>query len=238
MNTKEILKGLAVAIGLILMVSYLFYENLIASIFLSPYIIIHMKKYRERLKKQRKEKLAKEFCDTLQSVKSSLASGSSIENAFRESRREVVMINGKDCYMLPEINNMINQMSVNIPLEAIIDDFGKRSKVEDIVLFAEILKYAKRSGGNIIGIITKTIDTINTKNDVKNDIKILVSGKTYEKNIMSIMPFFMILYLKMSSKSMITPLYHNLAGILVMTVCLIIYLIANRISEKILDIEV
>lgn len=148
------------------------------------------------------------------------------------------MINGKDCYMLPELNNMINQMAVNIPLEVILDDFGRRSKVEDIVLFSEILKYAKRSGGNIIGIITKTIDTINSKNDVKSDINTLISGKNYEKKIMSIMPFFIIIYLKLTSKTMLTPLYNNLAGILVMTVCLGIYLIANHIGEKILDIEV
>ena len=200
--------------------------------------MIHMKKYKEKLKNERKEKLSKEFCDVLQSVKSSLASGNSLENAFRDSGRELVMIHGRDCYMIKELTNIVNQLSVNIPLEIIIEDFGKRSQIEDIQLFSEILKYAKRSGGNIIGIITKTIDTINAKNNVKTDIDTMISGKKYEQKIMNIMPFFIIVYLKMSGGTMLDPLYGNLIGIIVMTVCLLVYMAAIQLAAKILDIEV
>lgn len=230
--------GITTAIAIILTVSYLFYESFFAAIFLSPYIILHMKKYKERLKNKRKETLAKEFSDVLQSVKSSLASGSSLENAFRDSGREIVMVYGKDCYMIKELTNIVNQLSVNIPLEVIMEDFGNRSQVEDIQLFSEILRYAKRSGGNIIGIITKTIDTISSKSSVKADIDTMISGKKYEQKIMNIMPFFIIVYLKISGGSMLDPLYGNLLGIIVMTICLLIYMAAIYLAEKILNIEV
>ena len=55
---------------------------------------------------------------------------------------------------------------------------------------------------------------------------------------MSMVPGVMILYMQVTSSGFLDVLYHNLPGVLVMTGCLVVYLLAWRVSGKILQIEV
>ena len=55
---------------------------------------------------------------------------------------------------------------------------------------------------------------------------------------MSIMPFGIILYLKLTAREFIAPLYGNILGMSVMTVCLIVYVIADRWAKRIVNIDV
>jgi tight adherence protein B len=55
---------------------------------------------------------------------------------------------------------------------------------------------------------------------------------------MCVIPFGIILYLRISSGSFLSVLYHNPVGITVMTLCLSIYAFSYVISEKLIDIKV
>ena len=110
--------------------------------------------------------------------------------------------------------------------------------MEEISNFAEILAYAKRSGGNLIQIIKTTTDTISEKIDVKREINTIITAKQLEQNIMNYVPLGIILYMRLTSPEMFVKVYGNAAGITVMTICLLIYFAARVIAEKIVDIKV
>lgn len=55
---------------------------------------------------------------------------------------------------------------------------------------------------------------------------------------MNIMPFGMIIYLRITSPEFIEPLYGNLFGAAVMSVCLVVYAAAFMLGRKITDIKV
>ena len=55
---------------------------------------------------------------------------------------------------------------------------------------------------------------------------------------MNLVPFLIISYISMTSTGFFDVLYHNAVGIAIMTVCLVVYVAAYRLSEKIVDIEV
>ena len=57
----------------------------------------------------------------------------------------------------------------------------------------------------------------------------------YEQQIMNLMPMGIIGYIRLTNPSYFDPLYHNPFGIVMMTVVLVIYYLAYRMSEKILD---
>ena len=50
-------------------------------------------------------------------------------------------------------------------------------------------------------------------------------------------PFLIISYIELTNKNFFAPLYHNFAGTLVMTVCLLVYLATVKISGKIIDVR-
>ncbi len=51
-------------------------------------------------------------------------------------------------------------------------------------------------------------------------------------------PIFILIYLSLSSPGFLAPLYHNIFGIIVMTVLLLMYLAALMVIEHIIAIEI
>ena len=82
----------------------------------------------------------------------------------------------------------------------------------------------------------KIVAGINQRMEIKQEIETLVHGKKMESRVMSIIPFFILFYMDVTSKGYFDVLYHNLAGILIMTICLGIYIVAFLMSEKITEI--
>lgn len=66
----------------------------------------------------------------------------------------------------------------------------------------------------------------------------MISAKKMEQKIMNLVPFLIIFYIGTTSKGFFDVLYHNLVGVVVMTVCLVFYGAAWRFSKKIVEIEV
>lgn len=231
---------LAVLEGLILvaLIAHCFYDSYLAMLFLSPVIIVFVFYKREQLKIKRKEALRVQFKDMVMSISTNQKAGYSIENAFVEAYQDMKMLYGPNSDICKELDYMRRGLNNNIVLEDLLLSFGKRSGIEDIEEFAEVFMIAKRSGGNLTQIIQMTAMVIEEKIDVDQDIQVVISSKKMESNIMCCIPFGMILYMGASSPGFFDILYHNIGGILIMTVCLIIYGIAFILSRKITDITV
>ena len=59
-----------------------------------------------------------------------------------------------------------------------------------------------------------------------------------EQRVMVCIPLGIVMYLKLTSQGFVDVLYGNIIGIIVMTLCLIVYAAAVFISVKIVDIKV
>lgn len=55
------------------------------------------------------------------------------------------------------------------------------SKVEDIMYFAEIFRYAKRSGGDLMAVIKNTAQIIQQKEEVMSEVDTIISGKKWNR---------------------------------------------------------
>jgi len=230
----SVLKGILI----VLTISYLFYENLLYAIILMPYVHIFMKNSAKEIQRKRKQVLLNQFKDGMLAVSFSLNVGYSVENSFKEALGELVLLYGNKSDIVTEFRNINYRIDINENIEDVLDDFARKSSIEDILYFAEVFRYAKRSGGDLISIIRNTANTISEKIEAKNEIETVISGKQMEQKIMSIIPFGIILYLKLSSPEFIEGLYGNGIGFMVMTVCLVLYLLSYWLAQRIVRIEV
>ena len=203
-----------------------------------PYIFLHVKKGMERFRIKQQERIAVEFKDGMQAVVSALTAGYSIENSFRESLEELKMLYGTKTLIYKGFSRIVNRLNLNMNIEDAFDEFAKECGVEEIDIFAQILHYAKRSGGNLIDIIRSTTETISEKIDVKREIRTIISAKQFEQNIMNYVPIAIILYMRVSAGEMFEKMYGNVFGVIIMTVCLLVYFCARLLAEKIVDIKV
>ena len=237
MKRKEYLKEIGIYL-IFAVILYLFYRSFWSFILLPPAIIIYHHRNKKVIQKKMQELLGIQFKDALISLTSALRAGYSIENALSESQRQMKQLYGDDSPIYIEISKVISEITLGVSTEAALANFADRSQVDDIRTFSSVFTIARRSGGDLVEIIRKTSEDISAKTDTKNEIAVLVSSKKMEQNIMSVMPLAIILYVGIASPSMLSPLYGNILGILVMTVCLIIYAAAYYISKRIMNIEV
>lgn len=76
------------------------------------------------------------------------------------------------------------------------------------------------------------------KNETRKEIQVVLSAKKMEQNMMSLIPCLILLYVQTVSPGFLDAMYHNPAGIAIMTAALGVYLGAVVWGKKIVEIEV
>ena len=222
--------------GIVCLLAYFFYRSYVALMVLIPGIWFYRKENVKRFAKKRKTVLEQQFKETLVSVQTNLQSGYSVENAFKESYQYVVDLYGKKSDMAEELMWIKKGLSNGDTLEHLLLDLGRRCPQSALEDFANIYVIACKSGGGWTEVIVKIVAGINQRMEIQQEIETMIHGKKMESRIMCIIPFFILFYMDVTSKGYFDVLYHNLAGIMIMTVCLGIYIFAFLMSEKITEI--
>lgn len=70
--------------------------------------------------------------------------------------------------------------------------------------------------------------------EAKEEARTILAARRMEQRIMSLMPFCIVLYVKLGNPGYFDSLYHNLKGILIMSLCMGVYMAAWSLSERIL----
>ncbi|MDF2542592.1 MAG: putative rane protein [Herbinix sp.] len=220
------------------LIGILFYQHIIGILFLSPITYVYIKRKRKQCILDRKWQLNVEFRDGIISLLAALNAGYSIEHAFKEALEDLKLMYDEKSLIMKEFAYLVNQINMNITVEKALNDFAARSGAEDIINFSEVFSTAKRTGGDIIHIIKTTCNNIGDKIEIKREIKTLITAKKFEADIMKLIPLGIVGYLLLSSPEFLEPLYHNIAGVIIMTILLGCYLIAYQMTEKIMEIEI
>lgn len=216
----------------------LFYQSVIGALIILPFGIVFEKVNKRRLIEKRKRELSSQFVEFLQVIMTSLKAGSSLERAVLSARERLYSLYNRDSMIIKELISMESSLKMNIPIEDILYDFGKRSGIEDINQFAEVCKVSKRAGGNLIKVMDHTIRCITDKNEMEREITALISGKKLESKFMTAILPAILLYLNLSMHDMMDSLYNGAFGRIVMSAVLVCYGVCCLWFDKITDIKV
>lgn len=222
---------------LIGVVAYLFYENIIAYFALLLMLPVLYKKQKAELIKKKRSLIMKEFKEFCGILSNNLLVGYSFENSLVNSIKETKELFNKESYLVRELRVVINKLNINVPVEKAFLDFAKGTGVDEIIIFGEILNISKRSSGNIVDIVRKTVDSIADRIELKREIEVIFASKKFEQKVMNFIPFFIIVYVKLTSPGMLDIMYNSLIGRLLMTICLIVFIFALVLGEKITNME-
>lgn len=237
-SLKEWVLCLGQCVALWGMIDYVFYKSWWLMIGIVPIGFFFIKWKKKEYKKERRKRLNFQFKDALAAFGVALQAGYSVENALGAATRDLEKLYGTEDEILQEFHYMEAQIRISVPIEDLLLDFGNRCKVEDISNFATVFATTKRSGGDMIGVLRKTVSTLSDKIEVKKEIEATVAAKKGEQMIMSMMPFAIILYMQVTSPGFLQVLYGNALGVTVMSACLGIYFLAYWMGKRIVDIEV
>ncbi|MGN1165777.1 MAG: type II secretion system F family protein [Lachnospiraceae bacterium] len=237
-SRKQRLWMISKSMGVTVLTAWLYYRSLWAMCILWPMFLWYYRNLKVDNIQKRKAEFLLQFKEMIQSMASSLNAGYSVENAIRQTQKELLIMYPENERICIEMKQMVQQVYIHIPVEQIFEEFAKRVGLEDVRNFSNIFSTAKRSGGDMIAIIKNTTKQIGDKIDVKREIDTILASKQYEFRVMSAIPYIMIGYMTISFPEFMTCLYYNLAGIGVMSLCLCIYLGAYALGVKLVKIEV
>ena len=225
------------SVGLVLLAAYVFYDSFGAALILIPAGIFYMRDCMDLSEKKEREFLG-QFKDSIQAVAAGLKAGYSVENAIRGAGRDIEPLYGPDKRIRREFSLMTRQLDMNMSTGAVLDEFAGRTGQEDVENFVNVFAAAKKSGGDSIAIIRNAVQLISDRIDTEKEIRTMIASQKLEFDIMCVVPFAIILYMKATFGEFLGALYGNAAGVCVMTVCLLLYVAAYRTGRKIIRIEV
>ena len=238
LSKTEYCKGTLIYACFCAVVAFFFYKSAIAAVVMVPGIAVFMKYYRNGLKEKRNKKLLEEFSETLGSVSVNLRAGYSIENAFLEAYKDIKLFYGEKSLMAEEIMRIRRGLEINMTLEELVENLAERSGAEEIEMFSDVLKSAKRNGGNIAEVLTDTAERIRESICVDAEIENLMAEKKLEFRIMTVMPFVILIYLSVTSAGYFDVLYEGIFGRVFMTAALTTFAAALMLGRKIMRISV
>lgn len=226
------------AAAVIAAVLYLFYHSFWALLLLPGGLVMYRRMRKKDLMHERSDRLALEFKDMLESLTASMRVGYSMENALKECLQEMILMHGEHAPICQELKQMLSGFRLGFTAEQVFQEFAARSAVEDIETFAAVYSIAKKAGGDMVEILTRTSNNLAGRVETRNEIAVLISSKKLEQTIMTLIPVGIIVYMEVTSRGLLDPLYGNPLGVFIMTVCLGIYLAAIWIGRRIIRIEV
>lgn len=187
---------------------------------------------------RQKRALRTEFKDAILSLSANLKAGYAVENALRETGREMDTLYGSKAQITRYLQQIVRGLCNNLPVEQLMQQFAAETGLEEIREFADIFSIVKKSGGNLTEIITETAEVISEKIETEKEIQVMITAKQLELRIMNLVPFAIVFYISVTSQGFFDVLYHNIPGVLIMTGCLILYLAAWLLGRRLIRIEV
>ena len=133
---------------------------------------------------------------------------------------------------------MNQRVAHNLPIERLFLEVANKYRLEDMMQFAQLLEYGKRSGSNWKKIISLSVGRMSETFEAKQQIELMIAEKKMEQQIMNIMPLVILAFLQFSAWEYMSVLYHNWFGCICMSGFLIAYVVALLIAKEIMRIEI
>lgn len=191
----------------------------------------------EQIITKRKRMLKMQFRELLDSLETSVGSGKTVVDAFREAYEDLQILFTIDSYMVKELKIINEGLVNNLRIEDMLQNFGARSGIEDISSFSNVFDTVYRKGGNIKDVIKSTHQIITEKMEVEQQIETIVTSSKTEQKIMIAMPIALIGLIKMMSPEFAAN-FVTTTGIMATTAAIGIFVVAYYVGKIILDIKI
>lgn len=238
LSVKQYIFSLLIAWTGLGMIGMIFFKNIWLAGALAGLALFYPKMRRKALVEKRMHDLSMQFKQALYILASSLGAGRSIESAFFESHRDLEpLFPDENTDIRREFNAICRRLENGESIELILDDFGKRTGLEDIKSFADVFIICKRTGGNLVEVMRHTANIIGEKIAIQQDIAVMIAQKRFESKILSIAPLCFVAILSFTSPDYMAPLYEG-SGLLIMGGALLALIGCYMLSKKLMDIKV
>lgn len=190
----------------------------------------------QTLKKKRQNTLKKQFCDFASALTNALSGGMNMSDSLQAVYSDLRMQYAEDSLIVVEVQEIINGMNNNIPVETMFEDFAQRSGVADIESFATVFTTCYRTGGDLKSVVRRTTDIISEKMMISSEIETAITSNKMQMNIMNVLPIVIVLMMRLMS-AQFSESFSSLVGVVGLTITAGLTFASYKMGQKILDIK-
>ncbi len=188
------------------------------------------------LKNKRTEKLKKQFCDFAAALTNALASGMNMTDSLNAVYNDLQSQYSEEAYIVEEVREIINGVNNNIPIETMLEDFGVRSGVPDILNFSIVFATCYRTGGDIKSVVRRTTEIISEKIMISSEIETAITSNKMQMNIMNVLPIVIVLMMRMMSQEFANS-FGTIIGVIGLSITVALTIGAYKLGQKIMNIK-
>lgn len=188
------------------------------------------------LKNKRTEKLKKQFCDFAAALTNALASGMNMTDSLNAVYNDLQSQYSEEAYIVEEVREIINGVNNNIPIETMLEDFGIRSGVPDILNFSTVFATCYRTGGDIKSVVRRTTEIISEKIMISSEIETAITSNKMQMNIMNVLPIVIVLMMRMMSQEFANS-FGTIIGVIGLSITVALTIGAYKLGQKIMNIK-
>lgn len=225
-----------IGFGVAAIVIYVFFHNIPVMLAAGAVVAFLVQKVYENYKKKKRQKnLLIQFKDLLESLAASYSAGENTQAAFADAREDLISIYGENADIVKEVEQIVSGISNNFTVEKMLENFAKRSGLDDVESFYNVFEVANRQGSSLKQIIADSREIINDKIEIEMEIETMLTGNKNELNIMVLMP--LVIVLSMNGMGTMTINSNTSLNVLVKIGCLALFAGSYFMGRKITNIK-
>lgn len=237
MKPVECLAGGAMGVAAGAFVIMVFFRSYILALIAGLIMILPgIRKYQNFLKEKRRKVLLFQFRDMMESLTASYSTGKNTLGAFEDAYGDMIDIYGKKADIVNELKLIVDGIYNGLRVEDLLENFARRSHLDDIESFATIFEVSNEYGGNLKKVVGDTYRIISEKLEMEMEIKTLLTANQNELNIMMLMP--LVIMLTLSSMGSMSVIQNTPLNVLTKIIALALFGIAYVAGRKIIDVRV
>lgn len=192
---------------------------------------------REQIIVSRRNQLRNQFRDMLEGLTTSLGAGKNVTDSFLAVREDMAIQYDENAFIHNELQVIISGIENNKDIEDLIMDFGKRSGIKDIEMFANVFRISYRQGGNMKEIIRTTHGILKDKLEITEEIETVITSNKNELNVMMCMPIILIGLIKSMSPDFASN-FTSATGLISTTIAAAMFIGAYIIGKNVMKITI
>ena len=186
----------------------------------------------------RLQQLRLQFFDMLEAMSVAMRAGNPVLKALESARNDLVLIYSEKSDIIVELDIIVARFHNAVPLSKGFMDFAERSGLEDVASFASIYATIEGKSSRADEIVRETQQIISDKMEIEMEIDTLMTAAKNEVNIMLFMPLVILLVIGYAGAGFMDSIYTTLAGRLVATGGLVMFIISFLMARKFSSVQI
>jgi len=210
-------------------VLYIFFKNIIFSLFLGFCIYITFSEIFGALNEKRKEILHRQLIEFVINMIIMVKAGKSVRNIITDS---------VECTKMPlkyYIKNLSNELNLNFLFDEALDNFAVRCSSREAVLISTALKLSNKIGGDLVFVLNNIIETLQDSLKIKSKVRTITLQSRYSGNIIAMLPIIILVALFFFMNSSIQEFFSSRMGNIFLIVGGVLEIAGITVIRKILS---